>query len=172
MMTTKSCTIRGKATMNRLGTNGRAYRYKRTQLRSKASAFRLSNCKRNAPKIFHTISEKKALPHIAGMILKGPGIFAARKRTIIMSREVFARSSLKTGEGSRRKSSVTSSLYLYIIRYMPSASSARRHTEPQSNLSTARKAFCGTCTLPICFILFLPFFCFSSNLRLRLMSPP
>ena len=39
-------------------------------------------------------------------------------------------------------------------------------------LSTARKAFCGTSTLPICFIRFLPRFCFSSNLRLRLTSPP
>ena len=42
----------------------------------------------------------------------------------------------------------------------------------QSSFSTARNAFCGTSTLPICFMRFLPFFCFSSNLRLRLTSPP
>ena len=41
-----------------------------------------------------------------------------------------------------------------------------------SRLSTARNASCGTSTLPTCFIRFLPFFCFSSSLRLRVMSPP
>ena len=38
--------------------------------------------------------------------------------------------------------------------------------------STARNAFCGMSTWPIDFIRFLPSFCFSHNLRLRLMSPP
>ncbi len=38
--------------------------------------------------------------------------------------------------------------------------------------SAARKALCGMLTLPISFIFFLPFFCLSSSLRLRLMSPP
>ena len=42
----------------------------------------------------------------------------------------------------------------------------------QSSLSTARKAFCGTSTEPICFMRFLPFFCFSRSLRLREISPP
>ena len=41
-----------------------------------------------------------------------------------------------------------------------------------SRLSTARKASCGTSTPPTCFIRFLPFFCFSSSFRFRLMSPP
>ena len=41
-----------------------------------------------------------------------------------------------------------------------------------SRLSTARNASCGTSTPPTCFIRFLPFFCFSSSFRLRLMSPP
>ena len=41
-----------------------------------------------------------------------------------------------------------------------------------SRLSTARNASCGTSTPPTCFIRFLPFFCFSSSLRLREMSPP
>ena len=39
-------------------------------------------------------------------------------------------------------------------------------------LSTDRNASCGTSTLPTCFIRFLPSFCFSSSLRLRVMSPP
>src|SRR5205807_1183659 len=39
-------------------------------------------------------------------------------------------------------------------------------------LSTARKASCGTSTIPTCFIRFLPAFCFSSSLRFRVMSPP
>ena len=43
---------------------------------------------------------------------------------------------------------------------------------PSSRLSTARNASCGTSTPPTCFIRFLPFFCFSSSLRLRVMSPP
>ena len=38
--------------------------------------------------------------------------------------------------------------------------------------STARKASWGMSTLPMRFIRFLPSFCFSSNLRLREMSPP
>ena len=38
--------------------------------------------------------------------------------------------------------------------------------------STARNASCGTSTPPTLFIRFLPFFCFSSSLRLRVMSPP
>ncbi len=41
-----------------------------------------------------------------------------------------------------------------------------------SRFRTARKASCGTSTPPTCFMRFLPFFCFSSSLRLRLMSPP
>ena len=43
---------------------------------------------------------------------------------------------------------------------------------PCPMLSTARNASCGTSTAPTCFIRFLPFFCFSSSLRLREMSPP
>ena len=42
----------------------------------------------------------------------------------------------------------------------------------RSTLSTARNASCGTSTVPICFMRFLPSFCFSSSLRLRVMSPP
>jgi len=37
---------------------------------------------------------------------------------------------------------------------------------------TARKASCGISTRPTFFIRFLPSFCFSSSLRLRVMSPP
>ena len=36
----------------------------------------------------------------------------------------------------------------------------------QSIFSTAKNAFCGTSTFPICFMRFFPRFCFSSNLRL------
>ena len=39
-------------------------------------------------------------------------------------------------------------------------------------LSTLMKASCGILTLPNIFIFFLPSFCFSSSLRLRVMSPP
>ncbi len=39
-------------------------------------------------------------------------------------------------------------------------------------LRTLRKASCGISMLPTCFIRFLPSFCFSSSLRLRVMSPP
>ena len=53
------------------------------------------------------------------------------------------------------------------------ASARRAHgLRSWSRLSTARKASCGTSTPPTCFIRFLPFFCFSSSLRLRVMSPP
>ncbi len=46
------------------------------------------------------------------------------------------------------------------------------YTLRQSSFNTARNAFCGTSTDPICFMRFLPFFCFSSNFRFRLISPP
>src|SRR5205085_10576269 len=48
----------------------------------------------------------------------------------------------------------------------------RAHFLLPSRLSTARNASCGTSTEPTCFIRFLPFFCCSSSLRLREMSPP
>ena len=38
--------------------------------------------------------------------------------------------------------------------------------------SAATKASCGTSTRPMVFMRFLPSFCFSSSLRLRVMSPP
>jgi hypothetical protein len=42
---------------------------------------------------------------------------------------------------------------------------------PESS-STARKASWGTSIRPTCFMRFLPSFCFSSSLRLRVTSPP
>ena len=39
-------------------------------------------------------------------------------------------------------------------------------------LNAARNASCGISTLPTCFMRRLPFFCCSSSLRFRLMSPP
>jgi len=42
----------------------------------------------------------------------------------------------------------------------------------QSARSTSKNAFCGMLTFPTCFMRFLPSFCFSSSLRLRVMSPP
>ncbi len=41
-----------------------------------------------------------------------------------------------------------------------------------STCKIAKNASCGTSTVPICFMRFLPAFCFSSSLRLRVMSPP
>ena len=43
---------------------------------------------------------------------------------------------------------------------------------PHSTCSTARNASCGISTAPICFIRFLPSFCFSRSLRFRVTSPP
>ena len=53
---------------------------------------------------------------------------------------------------------------LYLGQALPHYSS--------STLRTARNASWGTSTLPICFMRFLPSFCFSRSLRLREMSPP
>src|SRR5205823_12909839 len=43
------------------------------------------------------------------------------------------------------------------------------HFRSPSRFSTARKASCGTSTIPTCFIRRLPAFCRSSSLRLRVM---
>src|SRR4051812_1550054 len=42
----------------------------------------------------------------------------------------------------------------------------------QSTCNTARNASCGISPAPICFIRFLPSFCFSRSLRFRVTSPP
>ena len=50
---------------------------------------------------------------------------------------------------------------------------ARRLGSGQASIfNAAKKALCGISTLPNWRIRFLPSFCFSSSLRLRLMSPP
>jgi len=43
---------------------------------------------------------------------------------------------------------------------------------PSPTLSTAKNASWGISTRPMRFMRFLPSFCFSSSLRLRVMSPP
>jgi hypothetical protein len=49
----------------------------------------------------------------------------------------------------------------------------RRYSSSSSSVrSTATKAACGISTEPTIFIFFLPSFCFSRSLRLRVMSPP
>ncbi len=47
-----------------------------------------------------------------------------------------------------------------------------RHWSASSTRSAAMKASWGTSTDPTIFMRFLPAFCFSSNFRLREMSPP
>lgn len=46
------------------------------------------------------------------------------------------------------------------------------YSSSASNLSTDKNASCGTSTLPICFIFFLPFFCFSRSFFFLVISPP
>ena len=45
-------------------------------------------------------------------------------------------------------------------------------TPPCRSAAPRRRPFAGSCTLPIVFMRFLPFFCFSRSLRLRETSPP
>jgi hypothetical protein len=47
-----------------------------------------------------------------------------------------------------------------------------RNERQSSSLRALMKTSPGTSTRPIDFIFFLPSFCFSSSLRLRVMSPP
>ena len=49
---------------------------------------------------------------------------------------------------------------------------AGQQTHQSSTWRMARNASCGTSTEPICFMRFLPAFCFSSSFFLRVMSPP
>ena len=52
------------------------------------------------------------------------------------------------------------------------AALGKRWFRHYSTCSTARNASWGISTWPSCFIFFFPSFCFSSSLRLRVMSPP
>jgi len=55
----------------------------------------------------------------------------------------------------------------------PGADGSTRPTGSQSSSFRAEtKASWGTSTRPMFFIFFFPSFCFSSSLRLRVMSPP
>ena len=55
-------------------------------------------------------------------------------------------------------------------RHEAASSPVRPQSSPRRNAET--KASWGTSTRPMFFIFFLPSFCFSSSLRLRVMSPP
>ena len=57
-------------------------------------------------------------------------------------------------------------------RVVVAAARAARGAQFSSIFRAAMKASCGISTLPNWRIFFLPFFCFSSSLRLRVMSPP
>jgi hypothetical protein len=57
-------------------------------------------------------------------------------------------------------------------RRTDSNSDVLRQTTQSLSLRAATKASWGTSTRPMDFIFFLPSFCFSSSLRLRVMSPP
>ena len=65
-----------------------------------------------------------------------------------------------TGDGGRAASEVVGRYFLVAWAPAPSEESA------------AMKASWGTSTRPTIFIRFLPSFCFSRSLRLRVMSPP
>ena len=56
--------------------------------------------------------------------------------------------------------------------HQPEQDDREIQTHLSSTCRMARKASCGISTDPTCFMRFLPAFCFSSNLRLREMSPP
>ena len=58
------------------------------------------------------------------------------------------------------------------IAYKCSQDQAGDSGDQSSTCNIAKKASWGTSTDPICFMRFLPAFCFSKSLRLRLMSPP
>ena len=56
--------------------------------------------------------------------------------------------------------------------YRRASARPRTPTHQSSSLRAEMKTSPGTSTRPIDFIFFLPSFCFSSSLRLRVMSPP
>ena len=70
----------------------------------------------------------------------------------------FAAFFSSNGSSSQSKSSLRAVLSTYLHQ--------------SSTFRMAMNASCGTSTLPMFFMRFLPAFCFSSSLRLRLMSPP
>ncbi len=77
------------------------------------------------------------------------------------------RDQLGFGTRTPRKISLRGSFRSHWCRRGP----AQPHS-PSPELSTAMNAFWLISTLPIAFIRFFPSFCFCSNFRFRVMSPP
>src|SRR5450756_2050172 len=113
-----------------------------------------------------------------GVPLRLPGLLH-----IGLDRSHISRELLRIGQRPHVQLEVTSLHLTLVQRCEERRVQARaRRDEPShvcylslssgSSSRTARKASCGTSMVPICFMRFLPFFCFSSSLRLRLMSPP
>ena len=95
-----------------------------------------------------------------GRRIPRPPIGASSRRRGKLRRKGTALPKAADGAGAAQPAAVTAAL------------AARRATYLSPTLRIARNASCGISTLPTAFMRFLPAFCFSSSLRLRVMSPP
>jgi hypothetical protein len=108
--------------------------------------------------------------------LAGPGRFTEAESLPLRASPLVGRSSMPLRRKTVNAWMIVVIVMLFVVAlfalWREDDVSLERHSLSPLTFNTARNASCGISTRPTRFIRFLPAFCFSSNLRLREISPP
>ena len=134
-----------------------------------------------------TVAEETCTPGAVGHVGGADGLRAAdvlghhrleNGRLALVQGALRPRRGRRVGRACRWWSCVGLGTQVYRVPGRPSGTPAttpgrlRRRRRQSSSRRAEMKASWGTSTRPMFFMRFLPSFCFSSSLRLRVMSPP